>query len=596
MEEKINVNQNSMRNIYIVIAICVAVFAIMLAAVVGVFAVKLSSDKIYPGVYIGNLAVGEMTTTEAKTAVLEHYSIDNEAELNLVCGEEKRTISVASLSPSIIPDSAVSEAFSLGRNGSVFTRLKDISRIKKETQTVFFEPSLNEELLLESIRSISEIVNEPSVEHSFEISDNELIVTRGHGGKIIIEENALKDIKQNLLKSGEHTVVLKPEMVNPEPLTAEYLSEKVCGEAQNASYTIENHKLSIVEEKTGVDMDKAEAERIISSANGDIIRIPITTHPAELTAEQLRSTLFADKLGTYSSRYNSGDVNRSYNVALACRNINEIVLAPGDVFSYNDIVGPRTAARGFRMAHVYVGNKVEDGIGGGICQVSSTLYNTVVLSDLEIVTRTNHSLPVSYVPMGRDATVSYGSIDFKFKNNTNAPIKIVGSASGGVCAISIYGNKVNPTRTVSIESVCIATNPAGLEQKEDPTLPVGTVNVEQAGSNGATYQTYKVISENGTVISRNPLAKSVYVKANRIEIVGTMPTEAPAQDDVPVNAQPSDNTASAATNTPDIGTATSAPVENTPDAENSNESENHTIAPNDETNDNSGIKPVNPAA
>ena len=592
MEEKINVNKNTLRNVYITVAICAAVLVIAIAVLFGFSAATLSSDTIYPGVYIGNLSVGNMTIDDAKTAVLEHYTIDTNSELNLICGDEKRTLSVESLSPAIVPDDFVNEAFNLGRTGSVFTKLKEINRIKKETHTILFEPSLSEDVLLEAIRSISEIANEPEVENSFEITDNELIIKRGHGGKIIIEENALKDIKQNLLETGEHTVTLKPEMVNPEPLTADLISEKICGEAQDASYTVENYKLNITEEKIGVTMDKDEAERIISASNDDIIRIPITTHTPEITAEELRSTLFADKLGTYSSRYNSGDVNRSYNVALACRNINEIVLAPGDVFSYNNIVGPRTAARGFKVAHVYVGNKVEDGIGGGICQVSSTLYNTVVLSDLEIVTRTNHSLPVSYVPMGRDATVSYGSIDFKFKNNTNAPIKVVGSAGGGVCTISIYGNKVNPGRTVSIESVCIATNPAGLEQKEDPTLPVGTVNVEQKGSNGATYQTYKVISENGTVISRNPLAKSVYVKADRIEIIGTMPTEMPAENDVTVNAQPSEtDNAATATNTPDAAESVS-----TPETEDNTNAETPTEITNDAETNANGLKPVNPAA
>ncbi len=592
MEENINVKNNSLRNVYITVAICAAVLVVAAAVIFGFSAATLSSDKIYPGVYIGNLSVGDMTVDEAKTAVLEHYTIDTDSELNLICGDEKRTISVEALSPAIVPDDFVNEAFSLGRTGSLFTKLKDINRIKKETQTVLFEPSLNEDVLLEAIRSISEIANEPEVENSFEITDDELIISRGHGGKIIIEENALKDIKQDLLKTGEHTVVLKLEMVNPEPLTVDSISEKICGEAQDASYIIENYKLTITEEKIGVTMDKSEAERIISSSSDDIIRIPITTHTPEITAEELRSTLFADKLGTYSSRYNSGDVNRSYNVALACRNINEIVLAPGDVFSYNDIVGPRTAARGFKVAHVYVGNKVEDGIGGGICQVSSTLYNTVVLSDLEIVTRTNHSLPVSYVPMGRDATVSYGSIDFKFKNNTNAPIKVVGSAGGGVCTISIYGNKVNPGRTVSIESVCIGTNPAGLVQKEDPTLPAGTINVEEKGSNGSTYQTYKVVSENGSVVSRTPLAKSVYVKADRIEIVGTMPTESPVESDVPANAQPSETDAATATSTPNANTATSAPVENTAEEEISTDNE----APNDASAEIGGIKPLNPAA
>ena len=173
-------------------------------------------------------------------------------------------------------------------------------------------------------------------------------------------------------------------------------------------------------------------------------------------------------LATYSTKYNAGDSNRSYNIALACKKINGVVLGPGDIFSYNDTVGPRTASRGFRTANVYVGNKVEPGIGGGICQVSSTLFNTAVLSDLNIVYRTNHSLTVSYVPLGRDATVSDGSIDFKFENSTGEPIKIVASASGGTNTISIYGKKQNPNRTISMTTERTATYPANLVQKKDP--------------------------------------------------------------------------------------------------------------------------------
>jgi vancomycin resistance protein YoaR len=308
-----------------------------------------------------------------------------------------------------------------------------------------------------------------------------------------------------------------------------------------------------------------------------------------VTEKQLNDTIFADCLGTYSSRYNAGDVNRSYNVALASKNINELILAPGEVFSYNDSVGPRTTARGFRVAHVYVGNRVEDGVGGGICQVSSTLYNAVVLSDLKIVTRTNHSLPVSYVPMGRDATVSYGSIDFKFENNTKMPIKISASASGGLAQISIYGTKENPGRTVSIESVCTATYPAQLEQIEDPTLPEGTVQVEQAGSSGSSYQTYKIVSENGKVISREPLAKSRYIAANRIERVGTMPAAAP-ETDMPTAENPGETSA------PIEPTESAAPVETTTPTAPPVEVSPITPTPAPVETSGSTIKPLNPAS
>ena len=149
---------------------------------------------------------------------------------------------------------------------------------------------------------------------------------------------------------------------------------------------------------------------------------------------------------------------------------------------------------------------------------------------MKIVYRTNHSLPVSYVPLGRDATVSYGSIDFKFSNNTDGPIKIVASASGGINKVSIYGVKKHPGRTIELQTECTGTYAPKVEQIEDPTLPVGEIEVEQKGSNGSSYITYKITKENGKVIKTETLTKSSYSAQDRIERVGTMevvPSDAP---------------------------------------------------------------------
>ena len=509
----------------LIIALAAAAVILILFAAIGVNAAKLAYDKIYPGIRIGSVDVGGMTTANAAELLRESYQIDPAAELELVCGSENRSLSVSSLAPTLQFDEMAASAYSLGRSGSAFERLGEIRRIKKETVTLPLDMELNNEALMEALQSIASVVDQPEQDNQFEILENELIVTRGHSGKRIIAEHALNVVKQHLAERKTGAVELQLEQVDPQTITAEYVCETVCGEPVNASYRVENYKLVIINEKIGVSMDKAEADKIIRASTGDVIHIPVTTKKAEVTAQDIQASLFQEQLGTYTTRYNAGDRNRSHNIALACGSINEIVLAPGDVFSYNDIVGPRTAARGYREAHVYVGNKVEDGLGGGICQVSSTLYNTVVLSDLKIVTRTNHSLPVSYVPGGRDATVSYGSIDFKFENNPSQPIKLTASAGGGTTTISVYGKRDHPGRTISIESVCTGTIPAKLEQKQDPNLPEGKIQVEQKGSDGSYYQSYKITKENGTVVSREPLAKSTYLAVNRIEIVGTKPPD-----------------------------------------------------------------------
>ena len=522
-----------------IITSIVSVLILVLVAFGAYLAAILTSDRIYDGVYIGELSVGSMTKEEAKAKIADFYQIANEENLALICKEEERVLPIVSLEAALDVDKTVESAFSVGRDGALFDRLGTIFDVRNNPSVLPIEVTLNEEILTETIQSIAAVCDEPEQENNFEITENELIVTRGHSGKRIITEDAIAAAKPALTKHASHTVTLSLAEINPTVLNADYIATEICGEALDAEYKIENYKISITDEKIGVSMDLAEAERCIAAAESDIIRIPVTTTKPNVTAEMLKNSLFSDQLSAYSTTYNAGDKNRSHNIALAASSINEIVLAPGDVFSYNDIVGPRTTARGYRMAHVYVNNRTTDGIGGGICQVSSTLYNAVVLADLEIVTRKNHSLPVSYVPMGRDATVSYGSIDFKFKNNTDQPVKLVARASAGKMAVQLYGNKKHPNRSVSITSECTAYRPAPLEQREDPTLPVGTVQVLEKGSNGSTYQTYKVISENGKVISRTPLAVSVYNAASRIEIVGTMPVDNPAASGEPELVNPS---------------------------------------------------------
>lgn len=510
----------------LIFAIAVSLVIIVLCAAAVSAAVTLSSEKIYSNIYIDHIDVGKMSKNEARSALETHYQINAEKELQFFCGDSQNSVELSALSPVIQFDSAVDEAYRIGREGSVFTRLHQIRTIRKTGFTVSLAVELNQDILTETLAPIAKQVDEPEEDNRFQVTENELIVTRGHSGRRIIPEHVASLVAKRILENDYSPLELSTETVNPKEITAEYIENTICGEPVNASYKVENRRLVIIDEKIGVTMNRSEAEKIIKESNGDSVRIPVVTKQPEINAEQLRASLFTSRLGTYTTRYNAGDTNRSYNISLACRNINETVLAPGDVFSYNDVVGPRTAARGFRTAHVYVGNKVEDGIGGGICQVSSTLYNTVVLSDLKIVTRSNHSLPVSYVPMGRDATVSYGSIDFKFENNTSSPIKIVASAGGGQTNISIYGTQDHPGRTISIETEKTATYPAKLEQKQAPDLPEGEIKVEQKGSDGSSYNSYKIISENGSVISRELLAKSTYVASDRIEWVGTKPKDA----------------------------------------------------------------------
>ena len=194
---------------------------------------------------------------------------------------------------------------------------------------------------------------------------------------------------------------------------------------------------------------------------------------------------------------------------------------PGETFSYNQTVGERTIAEGYKEAGAYAGGRVVQDVGGGICQTSSTLYNAALLANLEIVDRSNHQFLTSYVPAGRDATVSWGGIDFKFKNNRTYPIKIEASAKNGVCTMSIVGIKEEKEYEVVIQPVVLSYIPYTTKYENDSTLEEGKEVVEQAGYTGCTSETYRILKLNGNVVSKTLLSKDAYDPMTKIIKRGT---------------------------------------------------------------------------
>jgi len=194
---------------------------------------------------------------------------------------------------------------------------------------------------------------------------------------------------------------------------------------------------------------------------------------------------------------------------------------PGEIFSYNKIVGERTIAKGYKEAAVYSGGKVVDGIGGGICQLSSTLYNAVIYANLEITARSNHRFLTSYVTAGRDATVSWGTIDFCFKNTRSYPIKVVSSVKNGVVTTEIYGIKEEKEYEVVIESTVTEVIPYNINYIKDASMSQGEEEIKQYGANGAKSVTYKIVKQNGIIVSRTLLSSDTYSALERIVKTGS---------------------------------------------------------------------------
>ena len=578
-----NINFSSSKlSVKIILIVLAAIFVIFLG-LFGFCQIVLGGDKIYDGISVAGEDLGGLSLAEAEYLLLEKFEINGENMLTLSCKEASYSFPVSEIEPYLDSTATASAAFSYGRYGSLIERIKMVLDLKDNPIEIPIKASFNEDALYVHTDKLTEEVGTPMEELSSSLSGDTLTITPGKPGLEINRENA-KSLIADALANNKFSLELSLEEVLPAAPSLNEIYNRFYTDAKDAAFELKDGEINYIDEQIGVHFEKSAVEEALNSANNGVITLPVTVTEPEVTVNALKAKMFRDQLATYSSRYNEGVRGRSHNVKLASSYINGTIMLPGDVFSYNDVVGPRTIARGFKEANVYVGSEVETGVGGGICQVSSTLFNTVVMSGLNIVTRTSHSLPVSYVPAGRDATVSYGSIDFKFSNPYDMPVKIVSSASGGVNTVTIYGTNDNPSRKISFETELTRTIPYTVKQTEDATLPNGTVKVETKGANGAAYNTYKVITENGAVVSRSLLTKSTYNATQQKELIGTMPVESQPQEPDTV---PTDSEVTQAPNSDETGSTSDNPdAPSTDDETGDVKTEENTPS----------IKPVSPSA
>ncbi len=512
------------------IVITVTVTVVLIAAVFfGIFVIQNAgaSDKIYDGVYVGDIHLGSMTEAEARSVLSAKFGT---FEYNPVLTCNGIYINVQSsrieLKPNI--DKTVKAALSYGKKGSLSDKIKAKKKLKSNPCHIelIFDCNL-ERLQYELNEKLSDYITDVQ-SYSVEIEPDCLVVTNGKPGRGVDASEVVPLISKAYVQGNlDKAIEIEITDIYPEKINADEFCEEYNRAPKDAECIQEDGSITITPEVIGVEIDNDKAKKILEENKDSTssYKIPAKiTYPA-VTAAELEAEYTDTLIGTYSSNYETSSANRKENIRLASEKINGRILNPGEVFSFNDVVGPRTEATGFKVAHVYSGNKVVDGVGGGICQVSSTLYNAVVFADLEIVYRTNHSIPVSYVPLGRDATVSYGTIDFKFKNNKETPVKLEVIADGNRLTVNVYGRK-KYKKDISIETAVTGTIAYSTSTIKDDTMYEGERKIEEKGSNGTTTEAYKIIKENGTVVSRELLCKSSYSSITQVERVGTKKREA----------------------------------------------------------------------
>ncbi len=444
--------------------------------------------------------------------------------------------------------------------------------------------SLDADKTASAAQAATDSLSYPREDTSYEVADSALMVHMAKDGRSIDSEILAKH-----LAAGEWDTDLSLDVPysteTAQTMSAQEIYDQVSGEMKNAGYDPETR--SIIPERTGAEFDVAVAQSTMdSAAPGSTVEISAAIEYPAVTAEELKPVLFRDELGSYTTHV-GGSAARISNVKLSSAAVNGTVLNSGDIFDYNEVVGQRTSARGYQAAPAYVQGETVDEIGGGVCQPSSTLYLATLKSNLEIVERYAHRYVPAYIPKGMDATVSWGGPNYRFRNNTNYPIKIQAVLSKGYLTMTLYGTKTDDV-TVKMTNKVLSTTEYETIYEDDPTLPAGTQTVKTTPYTGYKVETYRNLYDgNGKLISSSYEAGSDYKVRNKIIVKGpalpSVPTGGTSSEPVPPETAPGTTPGTTPGTSPETGGVPSTtPVipEETTTAPSSGETQQPEIDPN----------------
>ena len=346
-------------------------------------------------------------------------------------------------------------------------------------------------------------------------------------------DDFMAQVKQ--ISAGQETAPVPEYNTDSVGRFVEYLSTLLDKPAVNATIGMENNQLVYSDEAMGRGIDKAALITSILSTNpfsGETLSIPMQDLEPETTRQMLEGRYVLR--GAYTTGFASSPKNRKYNIRFGAEKINGTILKPGDVFSTNEVLGKRTRKNGWKTATAYEGGEHVQQAGGGVCQLSSTLYNAALYADMEIKERRNHSMPVSYVDKGRDATInSIGNIiDFKFRNNTSGDVIIIAYTDGNTLHMEIYGIpfETDEYDRIEIRTKKISSTSIKTEYTYLPNKPTTYHKEISKGSKGYKYRTYKMYYKGEELVKEEDLGISLYTMFPRKVEVGTMEVTEPTGD------------------------------------------------------------------
>lgn len=501
-------------------------------------------EGIYPNVRVAGVDLEGMNEEEAASAIKkaseEYYASQ---KVTLSYGDDKLDIYGSEIDMSMDAPAAARAAMAYGKHYSFFTRTRIVNG-KTEPVDLAATTSFNPVKIEAKVNEFTEMVKDKIGVCSYELTDTVVKVDLSANGEVLNKAAIVNDVSRMFGEGRFETYEAVPEVVTAATLDVEEIYESVYCDAEDAEIlyvpldwteeTADQYDLAsysgkktyyVKPERIGLSFDLEGAKMILAAnANGKVFQFPLIKSQPQVTKAELSSKIYSDVIGRASSTLNPGEVNRTTNVRLATEFVNGTELMPGEVFSYNKIVGERTEKRGFKDAGTFVKGEVVDEIGGGICQLSSTVYMATLRSNLEQVSRSAHRFAVTYTPLGQDATVYWGSLDYQFKNDTDYPIKVYANLDGDTVTVKIYGTKVDDysyklesvtDEELDFEEETIYVTLSSKEAKDQELTKIGQKKTV-SGKKGYKSTTYVIkVDGNGKEVDRWVANHSTYKTRNK---------------------------------------------------------------------------------
>lgn len=417
---------------------------------------KTNDDRISEGIYIETVYIGGMSVEDAEAALADYIAQLEEKEFTLTAGDKQLCFKASEMGFAVTNEDIVQQAMSVGKTGSLLKRYKDLTDLEQGDLVLELDVSVDREVVTALLNDNLKKIDTEAINHGLIRENGEFIYVPGTTG-----------IAVNVGPSAA--------------LIDEYVKDE---------WNRENVTIALSAEITEPKGSEEELSQV------------------------------KDILGSYSTNFRTSVAARITNIKVATERINGTVLYPGEEFSVNDTILYRNAENGYEMAGSYEGGQTVQSYGGGVCQVSTTLYNALILAELEITERQNHSMTVAYVPLAMDAAIAGDYLDLKFKNNTEYPIYLEGYTKGKDLYFTVYGVETRPAnRTISFETVVLSTEDPGT-QYSAVELPIGTVTQTQSKHIGYKTQLWKIVKEDGVEVSREKFNTSNYKSSPRKLAVG----------------------------------------------------------------------------